>query len=205
MSSPALEQAPATAPLRPHPLFVRITHWTNTAAIVALIVSGIAILIAHPRLYWGETGAFGSPALITLPLPVELDQTGWGRSLHFLAAWVSVVNGLAYVVIGFASRHFGSQMITPASADHPDGYTRLQGFTYLAVIFVLLPLVILTGISLSPAVMAAVPVVALFGGHQSARTIHFFVAAAIVLFLAGHVVMVCRSGFLRRMRRMIAG
>lgn len=206
MSSPALAQAPATAPLQPHPLFVRVTHWTNTVAILALIVSGVAILLAHPRLYWGETGAFGGPALVTLPLPLDLEQSGWGRSLHFLAAWVCVVNGLAYVITALASRHFGSRMTTPASPDHAaDAYTRLQASAYLAVVFVLLPLVILTGLSLSPAVMAAVPFVALFGGHQSARTIHFFVAVALVVFLLGHVAMVCRSGFVRRMRRMIAG
>jgi thiosulfate reductase cytochrome b subunit len=206
MPSPALEQAPATAPLRPHPLFVRVTHWTNTAAILALMVSGVAILLAHPRLYWGETGAFGSPALITVPLPLDLDQSGWGRSLHFLAAWVCVVNGLAYVIPGFATRRFGWQLVTPASSDGGgDAYTRLQASAYVAVVFVLVPLVILTGLSLSPAVMAAVPFVAIFGGHQSARTIHFLVAVALVLFLLGHVAMVCRSGFVRRMRRMIAG
>ena len=219
MPSPALEQASATAPLRPYSLLVRITHWTNTAAISALLVSGSAILLAHPRLYWGETGALGSPALITLPLTTDLDQSGWGRSLHFLAAWVCVLNGVIYATSGLASKHFAARMVqpawdgagdsrpvhtTPVSAT-AESYSRLQATTYLAVIFILLPLAILTGLSLSPAVMAAVPVVALFGGHQSARTIHFFASVALVVFLAGHLIMVSGSGFLRRMRRMITG
>ena len=68
---------------------VRITHWINAASVAALLVSGVAILLAHPRLYWGETGAFGAPSLIDLPLPLVLTgQSGWGRSLHFLSAWV---------------------------------------------------------------------------------------------------------------------
>ena len=75
-----------------HSLLVRVTHWLNSFVFLALVVSGAAILLAHPRLYWGETGAFGSPAWIELPLPLNLYQTGWGRSLHFLAAWISVLN-----------------------------------------------------------------------------------------------------------------
>jgi thiosulfate reductase cytochrome b subunit len=219
MPSPALAQASATSPLRAYSLVVRITHWTNTAAICALIVSGVAILLAHPRLYWGETGGFGSPALITLPLPLEFDQSGWGRSLHFLAAWVCVLNGIVYATSGLASKHFAARMVQPARKRSPSSgaqlsqpdsdtlepYSRVQAATYLAVIFVLLPLAILTGLSLSPAVMAAVPIVALFGGHQSARTIHFFASVALVVFFGGHLLMVSRGGFLRRMRRMITG
>ena len=187
-------------------------------AFVALLVSGVAILLAHPRLYWGETGALGSPALIELPLTLDLEQSGWGRSLHFLAAWVCVVNGAFYVGGGLVSGHFRTQMRPGgtgsshteaqrhgAQLNDPDAYTRLQAVAYLAVVFVLLPLVILTGLSMSPAVMAAVPVVDLFGGHQSARTIHFLVSVTLVLFVAGHVVMVCRKGVARRMRRMIVG
>src|SRR5262245_25172750 len=83
-----------------HSLLVRITHWINAAAFLGLTVSGVAILLAHPRLYWGETGAFGGPALLDLPLPLNLDQSGWGRSLHFLSAWICVVNGAVYVSRG---------------------------------------------------------------------------------------------------------
>jgi thiosulfate reductase cytochrome b subunit len=195
---------PASRP-RPHPVFVRITHWANTVAFLALIVSGVAILLAHPRLYWGETGAFGSPSLVDLPLPLSLDQSGWGRGLHFLAAWLCVLNGVVYVVAGTGSRHFRGWMATTSGGGSPDAYSRTQRVAYLGVVFLLLPLVILTGLSMSPAVVAAVPIVDLFGGHQSARTIHFGIAAALVFFLVVHVVMVSRAGFTRRMRRMIAG
>jgi thiosulfate reductase cytochrome b subunit len=189
----------------PHPIFVRVTHWANTLAFLALAVSGVAILLAHPRLYWGETGAFGSPSLIDLPLPLSLDQSGWGRGLHFLAAWLCVLNGAVYVVAGARSRHFRGWKATTSGSGNPDAYTRTQRVVYLGVVFLLLPLVILTGLSMSPAVVAAVPIVDLFGGHQSARTIHFGVAAALLLFLVVHVVMVSSTGFTRRMRRMIAG
>src|SRR5262245_27488543 len=81
-----------------HSGIVRITHWVNFLVFLALLTSGVAILLAHPRLYWGETGAFGSPALIELPLPLNLDQSGWGRSLHLLAGWLSVRKGGVLVV-----------------------------------------------------------------------------------------------------------
>lgn len=208
VSTPDDHQTAAHAPSAAvaHPRFVRLTHWVNTLAFVALIVSGWAILLAHPRLYWGEAGGVGSPALIDLPLTFDLDQSGWGRSLHFLAAWICVVNGIVYVGRGVTSRHFGTQMIRPLiDAPAAGAYNRLQAFAYLTVVFVLLPLVIATGLSMSPAVMAVVPIVDLFGGHQSARTVHFIVAAALVFFLVVHIVMVCRRGVARRMRRMITG
>jgi thiosulfate reductase cytochrome b subunit len=183
-----------------HTVLVRITHWINTLAFLALLVSGSAILLAHPRLYWGETGAFGSPALIDLPLPLNMDQSGWGRSLHFLAAWICVLNGIVYVLSGLVSGHFRADMLA-ASA-----YNLLQRVTYLTVVFVLFPLMILTGLAMSPAVTAALPVIVeVFGGHQSARTIHFFVTNALVLFLIVHVAMVFLGGFGTLMRGMITG
>ena len=70
-----------------HTVFVRVTHWLSVVSTLALIISGVAILLAHPRLYWGETGAVGTPAFIDLPIPFILGESGWGRYLHFLAAW----------------------------------------------------------------------------------------------------------------------
>jgi thiosulfate reductase cytochrome b subunit len=82
----------------------------------------------------------------------------------------------------------------------------LQRTAYLVVIFVLFPLVIWTGLALSPAFDSAVPAaVNLLGGRQSARTLHFFVSGALVLFLIFHVTMVALSGFKSRMRAMISG
>src|SRR5580692_7022977 len=124
-----------------HSAVVRITHWINTLSFFGLLVSGIAILLAHPRLYWGETGNVGTPSLIDLPLPFVLTgQTGWGRSLHFLSAWACVINGSLYVFSGLFTRHFRTTYNIP------------QRFTYLLVIAVLFPLMIWTGLAMSPAI-----------------------------------------------------
>jgi thiosulfate reductase cytochrome b subunit len=180
-----------------HALVVRVTHWVNSFAFLALVLSGVAILLAHPRLYWGETGAFGTPPWIELPLPLNLDQSGWGRSLHFLAAWICVLNGSVYVFSGVGSQHFSK---------YSRKYSATQRGAYLAVVFVLFPLVIATGLAMSPAIAAVVPgLVALFGGHQSSRTIHFLVTDVLIMFLLGHVAIVYLSGFRTRMRGMILG
>ena len=140
------------------------------------------------------SGGYGSPALIELPLPLDLDQSGWGRNLHFLSAWICVGNGVVYVISLVVSRHF-----KPA-------YSALQRWAYLGVIFVLFPMMIATGLAMSPAVSSVFPeFVRFFGGQQSSRTVHFFAAAALVLFLVVHVVMVYRSGFRIRMRAMTLG
>jgi thiosulfate reductase cytochrome b subunit len=167
-----------------HGVLVRVTHWINFLSFLALAVSGVAILLAHPRFYWGETGYFDTPAAFELPLPVNLDQTGWGRSLHFLAAWVIVLNGFLYVVWGLLSRQF-----------RYTSYTLAQKFAYISIVFGLLPVTILTGLTLSPAVTAAYPALfAMFGGRQSARTIHFFGADLLMLFLVVHVTKAIRGG-----------
>ena len=211
-----------------HSALVRITHWITTLSFLALLVSGIAILLAHPRLYWGETGAVGAPSLMDLPLPfVLVGQSGWGRSLHFLSAWVVVLNGLLYVLSGLLTQHFRTELL-PARADlawssisrvvsnhvhlkRPTEeesltYNVLQRLTYLAVVFVLFPLMIWTGLAMSPAITSVFPtLVSVLGGQQSARTIHFFVAGFLVLFLLVHVAMVCLAGFTNRVRAMITG
>jgi len=75
-------------------LLVRITHWLNTISFVALVVSGFGILLAHPRFYWGETGGLGTPSILDLPLPFMLGgPSGWGRYMHFQAAWLCVLTG----------------------------------------------------------------------------------------------------------------
>ena len=90
-----------------HSAVVRVTHWLTVLAFFGLIFSGIAILLAHPRLYWGETGGVGAPSLIDLPLPFVRDVPirGPGRYLHFLSAWVCVLTGAFYVLFGFISGH----------------------------------------------------------------------------------------------------
>ena len=169
-----------------HSALVRVTHWITAASFLALVVSGVAILLAHPRLYWGETGTLGTPSLVDLPLPMILTgQTGWGRYLHFLAAWICVLTGAMYVAYGMVTRHFGSGM---------SAYNRLQRRTYILVVFGLFPLMIWTGFAMSPALTSVVPgLVTALSGQQSARTIHFIIANVLVLFVLGHLVMVGRS------------
>jgi thiosulfate reductase cytochrome b subunit len=174
-----------------HALFVRITHWITAVATVGLIVSGAAILVAHPRLYWGETGVLGGPSLIDLPIPFLLGHSGWGRYLHFLSAWVSVGCGLCYLGFGIATRHF-VRHLAPWGNVRPGTYNPRQRLVYLVVVFALGPLVLLS-------------LVSVFGGQQSARTIHFFAAVAVVLFVVVHVTMVWRAGFGKHTLAMVTG
>jgi thiosulfate reductase cytochrome b subunit len=214
--------------LRRHSAIVRITHWITTVSVLALVVSGLAILVTHPRLYWGETGAIGMPSLVDLPLPfVFRRQSGWGRSLHFLSAWVFVLTGLLYVLSGLVTRHVQKQLV-PTKRDLTWGvlsdvlsehvrfkrptenesftYNVLQRLTYLAVIFGLCPLLVATGLAMSPGITAVFSgLVTVFGGHQSARTIHFVVSATLVLFVVVHIAMVWLGGFANRVRAMVTG
>jgi len=211
-----------------HTALVRITHWINALSFFGLLVSGFAILLAHPRFYWGEAGGIGTPSVLDLPLPfMKGGPSGWGRNLHFLSAWVCVINGSLYALSGFLTRHFRKDLM-PAKADlrwksvwgvvsshlrfkRPGvetslAYDVLQRFTYLAVVFVLLPLMIWTGFAMAPAIVSAFPVIqTIFGGQQSARTIHFLAADLLVLFLLVHLTMVSLAGFKNRVRAMITG
>lgn len=244
-------------PSRPagHARWVRISHWVITLSVATLAFTGVEILMVHPRLYWGEVGNDLTPPLLELPIsrnyehggwttptpffagatsPVSasrtydiFNQNGWGRSLHFLAAWFLFVTGAIYLMAGVLAGHFRRHLVPDASQrswsqfgrelrDHlrlqipaatggPD-YGLLQRLSYALVVFVTLPLTVLTGITMSPAITAALPfLLTVFGGHQSARTIHFGAFVATILFLVVHVVMVVKSGFRRQMRAMTVG
>ena len=158
---------------------------------------------------------------------VLADENGWSRYLHFQSAWVVTLTGLLYVTFGLFRGHFRRNLIPgrtdlrfselaaviarhlrlrPANEEESRSYNVLQRLTYLVVIFVLFPLVIWTGLAMSPAIAAAFPAaVVILSGQQSARTIHFFVSVVLVLFLLVHVAMVCLSGFGKRVRAMISG
>lgn len=187
-----------------HSALVRVTHWLTAVNFIALVVSGIAILLAHPRLYWGETGTLGTPSLLDLPLPFLLTgQSGWGRYLHFLSAWVAVLTGAVYMLGGARSSHFSTDLFRPAQ---PAKYNVTQRITYAGVVFVLSPLMIWTGLAMSPAVTSVLPaLVTSLGGQQSARTIHFVVGTVLLLFVIGHVLMVIIAGFTRHVGAMILG
>lgn len=231
VASESADRGRAFADARPvprHSVLVRVTHWITACAVIALVVSGFAILLAHPRLYWGETGAVGASSLIDLPLPLVLTgQSGWGRSLHFLSAWASVLTGLLYVIAGVTTRHFRADVLpraeglrwssirgsatehlrfTLATDEHIASYNILQRLAYSIVLFILFPVMIWTGLAMSPAITSVYPfLVDVAGGQQSARTIHFIAAACVVLFGIVHVAMVCVSGFAPRMRAMTIG
>jgi len=211
-----------------HTAVVRVTHWINALSFFGLLVSGVAILLAHPRFYWGEAGGVGTPSVLDLPLPfMKGGPSGWGRNLHFLSAWVCVINGLLYYVSGLLTRHFRENLL-PAKSDLSRGslarlvsshlrlerrgaensftYTFFQRLTYLTVLFVLLPLMIWTGFAMSPAIVSAFPgIVTILGGQQSARTIHFFAADLLVLFFVVHLTMAYLAGFRGRLGAMITG
>lgn len=155
------------------------------------------------------------------------DQNGWSRYLHFQAAWMLVITGLVYGLAGVLNGHFRRNLLPepgcrswaafrqvvrshlrrqPPQAADLRSYNILQRSTYLTVIFLLIPLVIWTGLAMSPSFTSAFPATAsLLGGRQSARTLHFFISGLLLLFFIVHVVMVARSGFRNRMRAMITG
>jgi thiosulfate reductase cytochrome b subunit len=169
-----------------------------------------------------ESRAF--PAWATAPNYKSLAD---GRRWHFAFVWLFVVNGLAYLAWTLGSRHLTRDLL-PSRAElrprhllheiaaharlkFPKGeaarrYNVLQKGAYLAVILVLLPLMLLTGLSMSPGFNATVPhLIDLFGGRQSARTIHFLSASLIVVFVAVHLAMVVASGTWNNIRSMITG
>ncbi|MFK5595679.1 cytochrome b/b6 domain-containing protein [Methylobacterium sp. HMF5984] len=170
----------------------------------------------------GQAADRGFPAWLTLPS--DQDLTG-GRSWHFFFAWAFVLNGLAYLLYGLISgqlrfrvipsrdqvRHFGASVREHLTLRFPQGdeakrYNVIQKLTYLVVLFVLLPVQVLAGLAMSPAMDAAFPfLLALFDGRQSARTVHFVVAALLVLFVVVHVALVVLSGFWNNMRGMLTG
>jgi thiosulfate reductase cytochrome b subunit len=229
----------AETPHYRHSGLVRVTHWLITFAFLALLVSGLEIVVSHPRFYWGETGNVNTPPLFKIPIAssramvptgyryVLPDQNGWSRYLHFQSAWVLVLTGLLYGVVGVFNGHFRRNLL-PALADISPGrlaasigqhmrlerpsaveawsYNVLQRLAYLLVIFVLFPMIIWTGLAMSPAFVSAFPAaVNILGGQQSARTLHFFLTGALVLFLLVHVAMVFLAGFGKRTRAMITG
>lgn len=155
------------------------------------------------------------------------DQNGWSRRIHFEAAWVLVFTGLLYLAYGVLSGHF-RRILLPRRRDwtwrayrerilkyfrgvwsdreDEHAYNVLQQTTYMVVIFVLFPLVIWTGLAMSPSFTSAFPLsAALLGGRQSARTIHFVVSCLLLLFLLVHIAMIVLSGFRSRMQAMITG
>ncbi|WP_049731405.1 cytochrome b/b6 domain-containing protein [Rhizobium ecuadorense] len=172
----------------------------------------------------GEPTARAFPSWATIP---SFQDLAAGRRWHFFFAWLFVINGIFYLGFSLLSGHFrkdlapkhhelspghlGREILDHARLRFPEGkeakhYNALQKLTYLAVIVILLPMMVLTGLTMSPGVDAAFPaLVDIFGGRQSARTIHFITASALIIFVIVHVAMVVLSGTWNNMRSMITG
>jgi thiosulfate reductase cytochrome b subunit len=192
---------------------------------------GVTTLFGEPFDTTGVLGLSGDdqrPSPRGFPAWATLPSTQWlamGRRWHFFFAWLFVANGAVYLLYsvfaghlrrdllpsGWDARHIGRSIWDHIRLRFPKGeeakrYNVLQKIAYLAVIFVLVPLIILAGLSMSPRIDAAFPwLPALFGGRQSARTIHFVCAFALLAFVAIHVVMVLLSGVWNNMRAMVTG
>ena len=213
-----------------HPAVVRITHWINVAAVVVLLMSGLNILAAHPHLYWGLRSTFADPWLSTPTVPDWLlipqgRNLAEARNWHFLFAWVFVINGLIYLGWALVTGRFRRRLL-PTGADlrgfwpsvkeharfhfpaddHARTYNVIQKLTYVAMVLVVLPLMLVTGLSMSPGFNAIGGVLLeLMGGRQSARTLHFISAGLIVGFIVVHVGLVIWTGLFNNMRAMITG
>jgi thiosulfate reductase cytochrome b subunit len=170
----------------------------------------------------GQISSRAFPSWITIPSVRDLAT---GRRWHFFFAWLLVLNGLVYLAWGFASRHFagdllprrvelshiGREVVEHLRLRFPRGeaarrYNVLQQLAYLLAVFVLFPLMILTGLTMSPGVDSAAPqLLALFGGRQTARLIHFVAASGLVLFVIVHLAAVLASGVVNNLRSMVTG
>jgi thiosulfate reductase cytochrome b subunit len=234
--APDREQAfPAASAAPRHTALVRVTHWITAACFLALLLTGIEIVISHPRFYWGETGNVNTPALFHIPIPASRgavqtgygyvlpDQNGWSRSLHFQSAWFVMLTGLLYVAYGLIGRHFRQNVVprrselnwrsiapylrfSRAKTGDASAYNVLQKVAYLVVVFVLFPGVIWTGLAMSPGAVSAFPALAsVLGGQQTARTLHFFITILLTLFFVIHIAMIVLAGFWKRTLAMITG
>ncbi len=253
--------------VRRHRLSTRIWHWVNALALLILLMSGLMIFNAHPRLYWGEFGANFDHAWLEIGqrgnagmLRIgtwQIDTTGWlgiwtdqdgvvrrraipywatlpsrysladGRIWHLAFAWVLALSLLGYLLWSLVNGHLRRDVhITrkewrPAHIwrdmkDHarlrfPTGaaalrYNVLQKLAYASVLFVLLPLMIVTGLAMSPGTDAWAPIVTeLFGGRQTARSIHFLCAWGLIGFFVVHIAMVVLAGPFNEIRSIITG
>lgn len=230
-SAAALERAPTGREIiYRHTFIVRLTHWLNAIVLLVMLGSGLNIFNAHPRLYWGRTGTNGDPSWLSIngwphwmTIPGFQDLAD-ARHWHFLFAWVLGLNGLAYLVWSLCIRHLqrdlvptgrdlkgiGRSIADHAQLKHPTGeaakrYNVLQKLAYLGVIILILVMVC-SGLTLSPGIDTAAPwLLDLFGGRQSARSIHFICTSLIVAFVIVHLIEVVLAGPINEVRSMITG
>lgn len=190
-------------------------------------VKGITTILGHQFDTTGVLGYSdgmrrGFPAWATIPSAKWLAM---GRQWHLFFAWLFVINGLIFTAYAFASRH-ATRDLAPTGKDfrgigkslrdhlllrHPDGkeakrYNVLQKLAYATVLFIVAPLIVLTGLTMSPTIDTAFPwLLTLLGGRQAARTIHFVACFSFVGFIVIHVLQVIFTGFFNNIRSMVTG
>jgi Ni/Fe-hydrogenase b-type cytochrome subunit len=213
-----------------HRLFTRLWHWVNAVAILILIPSGLMIFNAHPRLYWGHYGANFDHAWLELPrfpgwatIPSHYSLAG-ARHWHLFFALVLGFGLLAYMIVGLINRHIQRDLrirrrdLAPAALwtdlkthlalrfhdpHDPLAYNIFQKLTYAGVIFVLIPLLIVSGLAISPGMWSWLA--GLFGGRQSARSVHFIVMLGMTVFIVVHLTLVILAGPINEIRAMLTG
>ncbi|OBX20499.1 hypothetical protein A9995_01950 [Erythrobacter sp. QSSC1-22B] len=217
--------------MKRHALTTRLWHWLNLVFVVILFMSGLTISNAHPRLYWGDWGFAPEQAWLILPrFPDWMTIPGYyslavARDWHILAAWPFALLLLGMWVAMLANRHFKRDIATdrkewrPASIrrdlvahlrlrfDHGSGkYNFLQKLAYGLVLGVILPMMIFSGIAISPGMEPTFGwLVEGLGGRQSARSLHFIFAFALLGFFIVHVLLVILSGPIRQLSDMLTG
>ncbi len=217
--------------MRKHALSTRLWHWVNALSLIVLFMSGLNISNAHPRLYWGEWGfapedawlqVWRFPGWATIPGYYSLASA---RDWHVLFSWVFGLSLLLFLVAAQRNGHFRRDIVTgwkdwkpgAIGADlrahlrfefdsHAGKYNLLQKAAYGVVLFVLLPLIILTGMAMSPGMDAAWSFLSqMFGGRQSARSIHFIVAWLLFGFFVLHLALVLLNRPAKHVGEMITG
>lgn len=190
-------------------------------------VVGVTTILGHRFETTGVLGySNGSgrafPAWATIPSAKWLAM---GRQWHLFFAWLFLINGLIFAAYALASRHV-TRDLAPTSQDlrgigtslkdhltltHPTGeaanrYNVLQKLAYVTIVFIVAPLIVLTGLVMSPTIDTAFPwILIIFGGRQAARTIHFIACFSFVGFILIHVVQVILTGFFNNIRSMVTG
>jgi thiosulfate reductase cytochrome b subunit len=215
-----------------HRISTRAWHWINAVAIFVMLMSGMMISNAHPHLYWGQYGATLDaswfdpphfPGWLTIPSTYNL---ALARHWHLFFAWIFAFGFLVYLIISLINRHLRDlhveareiapkhlieEVVHHAKLQFPTGaaalkYNTLQKLTYIVVLFGLFPLVILTGLCLSPGLSPVTMwAIDLFGGRATARSIHFLAAGGIGLFIIVHLLLVVLAGPYNEIRSMITG
>jgi Ni/Fe-hydrogenase b-type cytochrome subunit len=214
-----------------HRLSTRLWHWINAVTIFVMLMSGLMIFNAHPALYWGEFGANLDHAWLKLPrfpgwatIPSQYNLA-LARHWHLAFAWVLAFGLLVYLIWSLVNGHLRRDVTLSRAEVAPKHlwvdikkharfdfsetearYNPLQKIAYSLVFFVLIPGIILTGLTLSPGMNAAWPwLVEIFGGRSSARSLHFIFAAGIASFIIVHLALVVLAGPVNEIRSMITG